>query len=97
MIALGHSYTHVNFLITIESDDRAEYVNLSVTDVGNDIVVVALLVLREYTEVRQTGIFHLRTGHVVLADSLEVQHLGVECAVMGIPGRVANGHTCNVG
>ena len=70
--------------------------DLRVADVGYDVVVVALLVLRQDTEVRQTGIFHLRAGQVVLADSLEVNHLGVEGPVMRITGRVAQGHTCKV-
>ena len=71
--------------------------DLHVADVGHDVVVVTLLVLRVYIEIRHVGIRLLRTGHVVLANALEVQHCGVEGAVVWITGSVANGHLCNVG
>ena len=70
--------------------------DLHVADVGNSGAAVTLLVLRQDTEVRKVSRFgHLfRAGHIVLADSLEVDHLGVEGAVMRIAGCVAHGHTC---
>lgn len=67
-----------------------------VSDVGYDVVVVALLCLDKDTEVRQVRVLLLRGCHVVLADALEVDHVGIEQAEVRISGRVAHSHLCKI-
>ena len=86
--------TYRNSLVPIQYDDVSEDSDLHVADIRNDIVIMTLLHLSEYTEVRQAGIRLLRTGHVVLADALEVNHLGVEGAFVWITGNEAESDLC---
>ena len=88
------SCTHRDDLVASQTDDVSVEMDLHVSDVGDDIVVMAILCLHIYPEVRHAGIVLDRGGHVVFAVALEVNHVGVEGTDVRVARRVADCHLC---
>ena len=81
-----------NDFVSTQSDDVTEDEDLHVADIRDEVVVVTLFCLDVHVEVIQVRVRLLRRSHVVLADSLEVNHLGIESPEVRISGSEADGN-----